>query len=495
MKYLFIVISLILSINSKCQQLDYLTNLLELDTQYCFLQYHSLEVAQNFRNQMKKAQKDRVVICHYGASHIQSEIVTKKTSSLLKEKFGDAGLGFIFPFSAADSYDGINYKTSHTGKWNYSKSYQLPPKLPLGIRGMTVQTRDSNASVNMNLKNPLKSNVYDILIFLDRNENTPAIELEIDSVKYLFSSDKVTRSDSNCLKITHQGPISKVRLKWVNDSTAKSHNQVLTFYGISIEHQNKIGLMYHPFGVGASPFEAVLNLGKLQDHAQIIKPDIVIIDYGTNNILYTNKVPVNLPEMVAEAVKKFRAINPNISIILTSTQDLFYKKKYISAAIDYNYMMDSLAAVNGCLFWNFYDLSGGYKRIRDWNSKGYAKDDFIHLTQIGYDLKGLLLYNSFINTIEKIDKFPELKQWYMPVCLYEDRKSIEVNNPVEKNITSQDNKKEDKPKIQKNRVHIVKNGDTLSEIAAKYGTSVNKLKKLNHLSSDKLKIKQKIKIK
>jgi hypothetical protein len=360
---------------------------------------------------------------------------------------------------------------------------------------MTVQTRDSNASVNMNLKSPLKSNVYDILIFLERNENTPGIELEIDSVKYLFSSDNVISSDSNCLKITHRGPISRVKLNWVNDSMAKSHNQVLTFYGISIEHQNKIGLMYHPFGVGASPFEAVLNLGKLQDHAQIIKPDIVIIDYGTNNILYTNKVPNNLPEMVKEAVKKFRAINPNISIILTSTQDLFYKKKYISAAIDYNYMMDSLAAVNGCLFWNFYDLSGGYKRIRDWNSKGYAKDDFIHLTQKGYDLKGLLLYNSFINTIEKIDQFPELTQWQMPVCLYEDRKSIEVNNSVQQNNTAKEDKNEVKPKSQKNRVHIVKKGDTLSEIAAKYGTTVSKLKKLNHLSSDNLKLKQKIKIK
>jgi hypothetical protein len=493
MKYLFIALSFILCLNSKGQQLDILTNLLELDTQYCFLQYHSLEVAQNFRNQMKKSSNDRVVICHYGASHIQSEIVTKKTSSLLKEKFGDAGPGFIFPFSAADTYDGVNYKTSHTGKWNFSKSYQLPPKLPLGIRGMTVQTRDSNASVTMNLKSPLKNNDYDVFIFLERNENTPAFELKIDSVKYIFSSDKVISSDSNYLKITHRGPISKVKLTWMNDSLAKSPNQVLTFYGISIEHQNKIGLMYHPFGVGASPFEAVLNLGKLKKHAQIIKPDIVIIDYGTNNILYTNKVPNNLPEMVEEAVKKFRAINPNISIILTSTQDLFYKKKYISAAIDFNYMMDSLAAVNQCLYWNFYDLSGGYKRIRDWNSKGYARDDFIHLTQKGYDLKGLLLFNSFINTMEKIDEFPELNQWSMPVCRYEDRKSNEVYNTDQKNTKTQVDSKE-KPKEYKNKVHIVKNGDTLSEIAAHYGTTVNKLKKLNRLSSDKLKIKQKIKI-
>lgn len=493
MKYLFIAITFIICFNSKGQQLDSLTNLLELDTQYCFLQYHSLEVAKNFSSQMKKATKDRVVICHYGASHIQSEIVTKKTSSLLKEKFGDAGPGFVFPFSAADSYDGINYKTSHTGKWSFSKSYQLPPKIPLGIRGMTVQTIDSNASVSINFKIPLKNNDYDVFIFLERNENTPVFELKIDSVKYIFSSDKVISADSNYLKVTHRGPISTMKLRWINDSLTESRNKVFTFYGISIEQQNKLGLMYHPFGVGASPFEAVLHLGKLKDHARIIKPDIVIIDYGTNNILYTNKVPNNLPEMVAEAVKKFREINPDISIILTSTQDLFYKKKYISAAIDFNYMMDSLAAVNRCLFWNFYDLSGGYKRIRDWNSKGYAKEDFIHLTQKGYDLKGLLLYNSFINTLKKIEEFPDRNQWSMPVCLYEDRKTPVVYNTEEKKAKPRVNG-EAKIKSYNNKIHVVKKGDTLSEIAAKYGTSVTKLKKLNKLSTDKLKLKQKIKI-
>ena len=52
-------------------------------------------------------------------------------------------------------------------------------------------------------KTPLDiaSNLEALSNFLERNENTPAFELKIDSVKYIFSSDKVISSDSNYLKI------------------------------------------------------------------------------------------------------------------------------------------------------------------------------------------------------------------------------------------------------------------------------------------------------
>ncbi|MFM7106179.1 MAG: hypothetical protein ACKOW8_11705, partial [Flavobacteriales bacterium] len=131
------------------QNIDSLTELLELDTQFCFLQFHDNATANSFKKKFDNSKNDRVVICHYGASHIQSEIVTTKASQLLKKKFGNAGPGFLFPFSAADSYDGINYKSSHTGIWKFAKSYQLPPKIPLGIRGMTIQTTDTTASIKL----------------------------------------------------------------------------------------------------------------------------------------------------------------------------------------------------------------------------------------------------------------------------------------------------------------------------------------------------------
>ena len=44
----------------------------------------------------------------------------------------------------------------------------------------------------------------------------------------------------------------------------------------------------------------------------------------------------------------------------------------------------------------------------------------------------------------------------------------------------------------KKQIYIVKSGDTLSEIAEDYRTSVTKIKRLNRLRSDKIRIGQKL---
>ena len=177
------------------------------------------------------------------------------------------------------------------------------------------------------------------------------------------------------------------------------------------------------------------------------------------------------------AIFNWKQINPEILIVLTSTQDLFYKNKSIDACLSFRNLMDSLARSNDCLFWNWYDLSGGFNTIRKWNALGYAKSDNIHLTKMGYQIKGSLLYDSFINTLNLVSINSEIGELTIPLKNYEISAPKEISAP---------------PKT--NRIYTVKSGDTLSEIAAKYGISVTKLKRFNHLSSDMIRVGQRIKI-
>ena len=142
---------------------------LKIDTSYAFLQYPSLATAQKLTNIFSQASENRLVVFHFGASHIQSEVVTTEAKAYLHENFGDAGPGFLFPFSAAKTYGSINYKTSHTGTWTSAKSFQPYPKIPLGVRGMTVETRDPNASFTLTFPSPLPKEEYELLLFFDNN--------------------------------------------------------------------------------------------------------------------------------------------------------------------------------------------------------------------------------------------------------------------------------------------------------------------------------------
>ena len=230
-----------------------------------------------------------------------------------------------------------------------------------------------------------------------------------------------------------------------------------------------MGVVYHSLGVGAAPFRSVLNIENLEKHAAILKPDLVILDFGTNDILFKNAIDEKLSDQIEKSIDRFRTINPEILIVLTSTQDLFYKKKFITAGISFRNLIDSLAKKNDCLFWNWYDLSGGYGTIKTWNELGYARKDGIHLTHDGYKIKGKLLFQSIINTLRKIETNKEKVEFHSDLKFYELKKQ---STKIKSNNISSEN------------FHRVKADETLSSIARKHNISVKKIKELNQLQTD-----------
>ncbi|MFY8078432.1 MAG: LysM peptidoglycan-binding domain-containing protein [Flavobacteriales bacterium] len=477
----------LISLISFSQTFNESIKLLGIDTSYSFIQFPTKEAGMLFQRNMHKALNGgRTVVYHYGASHIQSEIVTTEACKFLKKKYGNAGPGFLFPFSAANTYNSVNSKTSHTGEWTYAKSFQLPPKIPLGIRGMTVSTQDTSASFTVTLNTPIPTEKYLLQLFLDLNALTPEFQLCINGdVCYVFNQDSLMNHlNESFLPIHFDGEIKTVEWEWIGNG---EEGEVFTCYGINVEHESKKGLLYESFGVGAAAFQSVLSIAKLEDQAPQFLPDVVIIDFGTNNILYTNKMDNNIPRYVNETVAKFKAINPHVSIIFTSMQDLYKNGRYIDAGIRFNEVLDSMAYATNSLYWNFYDLSGGYKKIKFWNEQGYAQKDFIHLTKKGYELKGYLLYSSIENTLSLLNTQSNQDSLHIPVKKYTELRTQkdEESRSNEHSETGTSGKK----------VYTVKKGDTLSEIAQKHKTTVSKLKKLNNLKSDKLQIGQKLKLK
>jgi lysophospholipase L1-like esterase len=457
-------------------------NLLKVDTSYAFFQYHSLATAKRFADLFANSKNKRLVLFHFGASHIQAEIVTTRAKEYLYQEFGNAGPGFFFPFSAAKTYGSINYKSTHTGEWASAKSYQVQPKIPLGARGMTVETRAKVAGFTLTMNTPIPKEEYELLLFFDNNDLTP--DFKITSGDFEFTVDESVKSSQegkNFLAIPINQEIQELSL---NLLPTEKTEQLFRFYGFSLEKKNRSGLLYQSFGVGASPFEAVLNLEKLKEQSEQLQPDLVILDYGTNNILYQNKVPANLPANVVKAITQFREINPDILIALTSTQDLFYRGKYIDAGIDFAKMMDSIAKENDVMYWNFYDLSGGYGQIKNWESQGYAQKDYVHLTSKGYRLKGYLLNKSILNTLDFYAANSELDSLTIPLKNYD---AVKEQTKLVAQSTSTGTGG-------RSSTHKVRKGDTLSEIAAKYGVRVSTLKRLNNLRSDLIRIGQVLKI-
>lgn len=442
---------------------------LKIDSSFAFIQGYSSSSLLRLKKHFDQADTDKFVIIHYGGSHIQAENPTSVIRNKLQERFGSGGRGLMFNYGAANTYSSINYSSTFAGKWSYNKSFQGKKQgLPLGVCGMVVESNDSSAHLQFGLKKAIESGEKLITVFFENDSISAGLAL--------FVNDKpLDPLNENSYGNTYSFLDSIISIRVV--PVFHNKNQRFRFYGLNIENIKNSGVVYHSTGVGAAAYRSMLILEKLPEQAEVLKPDLVILDFGTNDILYHNRIESSLIKEVEKAIFKWKQINPEILIVLTSTQDLFYKNKSIDACLSFRNLMDSLARSNDCLFWNWYDLSGGFNTIRKWNALGYAKSDNIHLTKMGYQIKGSLLYDSFINTFNLVSINSEIGELTIPLKNYEISAPKEISAP---------------PKT--NRIYTVKSGDTLSEIAAKYGISVTKLKRFNHLSSDMIRVGQRIKI-
>lgn len=479
-----------------------LINKLTLNDKLNYIQYFDSGTVNRLANELKNTNKQLFSIVHFGDSHIQAEGPTSVTRKKLQEEYGDGGRGMMFAYSAANSYTSILYTTSHKGNWTFSKSFQLKPKIPIGVSGMTVKTVEKNASLTFNLKNTSASN-RKLRIYIDKDSTSFDFLLVVnEDSTYLKVADYIA-SSLPYIEILVEEHQNKFSINTIQNNSKQNHFE---FYGMSLETNTDKGIIYHSVGVGASQYGSVLVEELLGEQLPTLRPNLCILDFGTNNYLYDNIVRSDLGPQIEKIIQNLRSYSPNSLILLTSTQDLYYKSKHITSGIIFRDLIDSLAKKNNCLFWDWYAISGGKKSLVKWRDAGYAQKDLIHLTTKGYNLKGELLFEAIKNTLDSLNKNTEMVKLVMPYTeIKENFQEVIVNVIPKKENRQEQIKIEKKPIVpikkvdsknqtSKGQNYVVKKGDTLYKLASKFGTTVDKIKKNNNLKSDVLQIGQKLKI-
>ncbi|NBR14523.1 MAG: hypothetical protein EBU01_08060, partial [Crocinitomicaceae bacterium] len=125
MKKLILSFSVLFEIclNSFGQTLD-LPASLKIDTSFAYLQFYSNSTFTKLANHFKNVKNDKLVILHYGGSHIQAENPTTIARGNFHKTFGSGGRGLMFNYNAANTYSSVNYTSSKKGEWKFIKSFQ-----------------------------------------------------------------------------------------------------------------------------------------------------------------------------------------------------------------------------------------------------------------------------------------------------------------------------------------------------------------------------------
>lgn len=447
--------------------------------EYNMIQFYSRKALDNFYTAWHSTGEKKLSLVHLGDSHLQSDYFPGQIRKNLQGLHGDGGRGTMFPYSAANTYSSNEYKSEHTGEWEWGKSLRLPPKVPLGVIGMAVRTAKAGCGFTLTFDDPVP-NTYDRLrIYCKKQHNSFDIELDFgdgNPVLVTIDSSSTDTLPYYEVKMPKMDKVLKTKVVKKND-----YENEFEFYGFTMECSADKGAVVHNCGVGGAMYRSVLYEELFQDQLPTLDPDVVIVDFGTNDYLYDDSIKTDLDTTIVQTIQRIRAVCPEASIILTSAQDMYWKHVNLEHGVDFSNLIHRIAKKYDCGVFDWYWISGGQTTMTRWMERGYAQPDGIHLSPKGYRLKGDLVTDAMIKTMAWMEQNPNGDS------LVFNTDSIAA---VQKKLLLADstrNSPHGKPVY-----HYVKSGQTLGGIARKYGVTVAQIKKWNGLRSDRIYVNQRL---
>jgi lysophospholipase L1-like esterase len=353
--------------------------------------------------------KKKVRIAYFGDSMIEGDLITQDFRSLLQDKFGGEGVGFM-PVTSIVA--GFRQSIIHSFSLNW-KDYTLLDAVPaehgLGITGHTFVPYFSNGG-------------GDSLA----SDNASWVKFSAVSRKHLnhFGSvhmfyGRSPGKNSIALRGTKSMPLDGDAM--VNELTVSptpmqgftatfNCHSALNVYGFSMESDSGIVLDNFSFRGNSGmpltkmPFSVLSGLNKYLQY------DLIVLQYGVNVVNQKVKDFGWYEKGMTEVVRHLQNCFPQASILIISAGDK-------STRIEGEYITDpsvpvvieaqrKVAQKTNTAFWNFYEAMGGEGSMVKW-VKGdtvYANSDYTHFNFRGANRVGGLLYNYIISEFNKDKK-------------------------------------------------------------------------------------------
>lgn len=441
-----------------------------IKTDYNYVEFGDSAEFLKLKRGLEFAKTTGFVVAHFGDSHVQPDFSTSEIRRILQEIGGDGGRGMIFPYSIAKSYSHSDYKSSYTGFWESANSMHTQPKIPLGVSGFVSKTQDSSASFTITITKPLPIGAKTIKLICDNPNNAYSIKLRLDN-------NLIRGKTEGPNVILYHNPNSFDTLS-VEISKVKYTDDPFQLYGLILESETP-GVICHNLGVGGARFDAILQQKLFKSQISILNPNLFILDWGTNDIIAGNAIPTGLRENIIATIDLIRQQFPNSAIMLTSVQDMNRRGRNITSAKSFSSFIREIALEKNCLFYDWFRVSGGARKMKKWVATQYAHKDNVHLTVKGYRLKGQLMGQAILNSLDSVANNQSLVSIWMPIDTIQET-AIEIDK--EKSTTTSKG----------SRYYVVRKGDTLSGIASRNKTTVSAIKKANGLKSDRINAGQKL---
>jgi lysophospholipase L1-like esterase len=329
-------------------------------------------------------------ILHYGDSPTTGDLITADARAALQKQFGDAGSGFALIARPWAWYNHRGVEMEASG-WGIDVAGATEVKDGMhGLGGASFR-----GSVGATARFTLKAahNIVEIAYLSQPDGGDFTVEADgsnLGTVETAADSKTAGFSSFNIPDGAHKFVIRVTR-------------GTVRMYGADFRRSSP-GVVYHSLGVNGANV-TLLSRSFSGPHwtAELrhYKPDLVIINYGTNESGYPTFVEGTWGQELKNAVKRVQAALPGTSILLMSPMDRGERNK--DGKIDTIPAMPNLVKIEagvgqetGVAFFNTFQAMGGPGTMGRWYSSEprLVGSDFIHPMPAGAKIVGELLYSA-----------------------------------------------------------------------------------------------------
>ncbi|MGV8003884.1 SGNH/GDSL hydrolase family protein [Photorhabdus temperata subsp. temperata] len=329
-----------------------------------------------------------------GDSHTAADFFTGKLRSLLQQRFGDAGIGFISPINVPGQRNAIISMTGNKQQWELTTSRKdNQPDFPLG--GAIAEPDSQTSQLTLEL----------FVSSRDRYQLKTLYQATGDSQVLVQSAIKRILK----LPATHgQWQFStEESVTFPVNITAIQNNQ-LELGGWFIKGKQP-GVMLSALGINGATINMIDKWQPqwINTLAQM-HPDMVILAYGTNEAFNDSLDLSSYHQQLETKVKQIRHHLPQAVILIIGPGDFLKNSQAASCTSQQPAMLNDVIRIQQevaqeqhTLFWNWREYMGGECSIKGWAQQDLARPDYVHLSAIGYERSAEALYQQLINILDQ----------------------------------------------------------------------------------------------
>jgi len=328
-------------------------------------------------------------ILHYGDSPTTADSITADVRTLMQEHYGDAGHGFVLIAKPWAWYGHRGVDVS--GKnWIIEAASQVRAKDGYhGLGGVNFQG-GTGASSHLVLREEHSRMEVQYLRQpgggeLDVHAGGEVIaRIETDGDKLPAFEEVDIPADVRAIDLTvERGPVR--------------------MFGVSFE-RNGPGVVYNSLGLNGGQVQAVVrnfDKGQWAEQLRHQQPDLVIVNYGTNESLYADYIEHSYPGELREVIRRIKSAVSNASVLIMSPMDRGQRDHSGQIVTPASLprlvaIQRQVAAETDCAFFNTFQAMGGEGTMARWydTQPRLVSADFMHPLPAGAKKVGVLLYQA-----------------------------------------------------------------------------------------------------